>query len=452
MEDTTCDLMETENSIYDKPITSQNILTFTFPTMIRMLFVSMYTIVDGIVVSNFVGSVGLSALNIVYPVLNVVMALTFVFQMGSNAVIGKKMGEGKQHEACSFLSLTVLVNLAVMFVMVTIFLLFDETIYMHIGSDEELLPYCVEYGRIMVLAGPVWSLQILFQGFLVTADRPHMGLWLSVAAGVLNIGLDILLVGVLDFGVAGAGYASMAGMLAAGLIPLKVFFNKKSLLHFEKPQWNGRELLLAMGNGASEMVTNLSSAITTTLFNLQMMAIVGEKGVAAISAILYLQFIFVALLIGFTSGVAPIFSYNYGADNRSNIHKLFKISVKLVLIFSTAMLLLAEVFDRPLVLIFASQDEVLQELMITGFRIIAISVFFSGINIFASGFFTALNNGKISALISIMRTLIFEVGALILMPIWWGIDGVWWALPAAEILAAFVAVPIILRYRKVYGY
>ena len=167
---------------------------------------------------------------------------------------------------------------------------------------------------------------------------------------------------------------------------------------------------------------------------------------------MYLQFIFVALLIGFTSGVAPIFSYNYGADNRSNIHKLFKISVKLVLIFSTAMLLLAEVFDRPLVLIFASQDEVLQELMITGFRIIAISVFFSGINIFASGFFTALNNGKISALISIMRTLIFEVGALILMPIWWGIDGVWWALPAAEILAAFVAVPIILRYRKVYGY
>ena len=419
--------------IYARPINTRNILTFTLPTMVRMLFVSMYTIVDGIVVSNYVGSLGLSALNIVYPVLNVVMALTFVFQMGSNAVIGKKLGEGKAHEACSFLSLTVLVNLAVMAIMMTLLLAFDEEIYLRIGSDETLLP-------------------ILFQGFLVTADRPHMGLWLSVAAGCVNIGLDLLLVGVFDFGLAGAGYASMAGMLVGGLVPLRVFFDKKSLLHFEKPVWKGRELLLAMGNGASEMVTSLSSAITTALFNLQMMAIVGEKGVAAISAILYLQFVFVALLIGFTSGVAPIFSYNYGAGNRANIHKLFAISARMILSFSLAMLVVAELLDRPMVLIFASKDPVLRDLMIVGFRIIAISVFFTGINIFASGFFTAMNNGRVSALVSILRTLVLEVGALLLMPMWWGINGVWWALPVAEILASLVAVSMLLRYRKTYGY
>ena len=182
------------------------------------------------------------------------------------------------------------------------------------------------------------------------------------------------------------------------------------------------------------------------------MAIVGEKGVAAISAILYLQFVFVAMLIGFTSGVAPIFSYNYGAGNRANIHKLFAISARMVLSFSLAMLVVAELLDRPMVLIFASKDPVLRDLMIVGFRIIAISVFFTGINIFASGFFTAMNNGRVSALVSILRTLVLEVGALLLMPMWWGLNGVWWALPVAEILASLVAVSMLLRYRKTYGY
>ena len=181
--------------IYDKPINIGNILEFTVPTMIRMLFVSMYTIVDGIVVSNYVGSLGLSAINIVFPVLNICMAVTFVFEMGGNALIGKLLGEGKKEQACSFFSLIMIINLAVMAIMMAVFLAWGEEIYMHIGADEELLPYCMEYGTIMVLAGPVWSLQILFQGFLVTADRPHLGLWLSVGAGVMNVGLDILLVG-----------------------------------------------------------------------------------------------------------------------------------------------------------------------------------------------------------------------------------------------------------------
>ena len=241
-------------------------------------------------------------------------------------------------------------------------------------------------------------------------------------------------------------------MVVGGLVPLTVFFNKKSLLHFEKPVWRGREFLKAMGNGSSEMVSNLASAITTTLFNLQMMSLVGEKGVAAISAILYLQFIFVAVFFGFVSGISPVVSYNYGAENRDNIKKTFNISIKIVVIFSGAMFALAEIFDGLLVWIFASKDPVLSELMIYGFRIIAISILFSGLNIFASGFFTALNNGKISALISMLRTFVLEAGALLLLPEIFGLDGVWWALPAAEIIAAVVAVWMIIKYRKVYGY
>lgn len=442
----------TENLIYNKEINIKNMLFFTIPTMIRMIFVSMYTIVDGIVVSNFVGSLGLSAINIVYPVLNIAMAMAFMLAAGSNAIIGKKLGEGKTHEANSFMSLMVILNISIIILLTAVFLCFDEQVYRMLGSDDELLPYCVEYGTILVIGGPVWVMQVLFQSYLVTADRPKLGLGLSIGAGVLNIVLDIILVGVLDFGIAGAAVASVAGMVIGGLVPLAVFFNKKNLIHFEKPVWKGREVLKAMGNGSSEMVSNLASAVTTALFNLQMMALIGEKGVAAISAILYLQFIFVAIFFGFVSGISPVISYNYGADNKGNIKKLFNISVKIVVVFSVFMFLIAEVLNRALGMIFASQDTVLLELMVYGFKIIAISVLFTGINVFASGFFTALNNGKVSALISMLRTFVLEAGALILLPELFGIDGVWWALPAAEIISMFVAVWMLVKYKKVYEY
>ena len=438
--------------IYSKEINIRNMLLFTVPTMVRMIFVSMYSIVDGIVVSNFVGSLGLSAINIVYPVLNVCMAIAFMLAAGSSAIIGKKLGEGRKHEANSFMSLTVLLNLAAIIALAVVFLCFDEQIYMMLGSDEKMLPYCVEYGTIMVLGGPFWAMQVLFQSYLVTADRPHLGLGLSICAGLLNIVLDIILVGPLEMGMAGAALASVAGMVIAGTVPLLVFFNKNSVIHFEKPRWNGAEVLKSIGNGSSEMVSNLASAVTTTLFNLQMMALIGEKGVAAISAILYLQFIFVAIFFGFASGIAPVISYNYGAENRDNIKKLFFISVKIVAAFSVVMFVVAEALNRTLGLIFASQDPVLLELMVYGFRIIAISVLFSGTSIFASGFFTALNNGKISALISMLRTFVLEAGALLIMPELMGIDGVWWALPFAEITAALIAIWMMIRYRKVYGY
>lgn len=442
----------TDNLIYNKEINTKNILTFTVPTMIRMIFISMYTIVDGIVVSNYVGSVGLSAINIVYPVLNVCMALAFMLGTGSNAIIGKKLGEGKREEACSFMTLTVIINVAAIIVLVALFLMVDERIYMMLGSDRELLPYCMEYGTIIVMGGPVWVMQVLFQSYLVTTDRPRMGLGLSIASGVVNILLDILLVGFLGMGLTGAALASISGMLIGGLVPLTVFFKKDSLLHFAKPVWNGIEFLKAMGNGSSEMVSNLSSAITTTLYNLQMMAIVGEKGVAAISAILYLQFVFVAIFFGFSSGISPVISYNFGAKNHENIKKVFRISMVITLAISVGMSALAIITDDFWVWIFASHDEALSELMLEGFRIIIVSVLFTGINVFASGFFTALNNGKISALISVLRTFVLEAGALILLPKLFGLSGVWWALPVAEGLSLIVAVAMLVKFRGVYKY
>lgn len=241
-------------------------------------------------------------------------------------------------------------------------------------------------------------------------------------------------------------------MAVGGIAPLFVFFSRKSLIHFEKPAKPGIDVFRALGNGTSEMVSSLSSAVTTAMFNIQMMSIAGEKGVAAISALFYMQFLFVTVFIGFTSGIAPVVSYNYGAGNRENIRRIFAIAIRVIIAASVVMFLLAEVLDKPMTMIFASSDTALASLMISGFKILAISILLCGLNIFASGYFTALNNGRISAIISFLRTFAFQVGVLILLPAVLGIDGIWWTLPCAELLSAAVAVPLLVKYRKQYGY
>lgn len=441
-----------QTTIYDKPVRMRTMLAFTFPTMILMVFTSLYTVADGIVVSNFVGSLGLSAINIVYPLLNVTMAVSLMLSTGSNAVIAKKLGEGKREEANRFMSLVTLVTIAAVGVLVTVVMLFAEPLYYLLGSDDELLPYCMEYGKIVVPGAVFMSLQFVFQTYLVTADRPHLALGLTVTGGVINIVLDILLVGPLQMGVAGAAIASVVGQAVATVIPAVMFFNEKMLIHFQKPKWAGIELLYAMGNGSSEMVSNLASAITTVLFNLQMMSLVGEKGVAAISAVLYLDFIFVSIFIGFSSGIGPVISYNYGAKNHGNLQKLFRISMKVIGFFSVLMFALSEIFNEVLVMVFASDDPVLAELMIDGFRIFALKFLFSGFILMASSFFTALNNGKISALISFLRTFVLEMSALIVLPMVLGLTGVWAALPVSESIGAAVAVALLWKYKKVYHY
>lgn len=441
-----------DSTIYDKPVRMRTMLKFTFPTMVLMVFSSLYTVADGIVVSNFVGSLGLSAINIVYPLLNVTMAVSLMLSTGSNAIIAKKLGEGKPEEANRFMTLVTLVTVAAVGILVTVMMLFAEPLYYLLGSDDELLPYCVEYGKIVVPGAVFMALQFLFQTYLVTADRPGLSMWLTVLGGVINIVLDIILVGPLNMGVAGAAIASVAGQFVSGIIPTIMFFNDKMLIHFQKPKWEGRQLLFAMGNGSSEMVSSMASAIITVVYNLQMMALVGEKGVAAISAVLYLDFIFVAIFIGFSSGIGPVISYNYGAENHRNLQKLFRICMKVILFFSLVMFALSEIFNKTLAMVFASSDPVLAELMISGFRIFAVKFLFSGMIIMASGFFTSLNNGKISALISFLRTFALEMTALILLPKLLGLAGVWAALPISESIGFVISVGLLWKYRKVYHY
>ena len=410
-------------SIYAKPIKAKTILKFTLPTVLMMVFMSLYTVVDGIVVANCVGSDALSAINIVYPFTLVFMAVGLMFSTGSNAIIAKKMGEGKQEEANRLMS--------------------------GVAITATVISVSIDYGSVMIPYGFVMCWQMLNQSYLVTADKPHIMLVFSILSGCTNIVLDILFMAVWDFGIIGAGLGTIIGM-AVGAIPLLLFFNKKQTLHFGKPEFKVSEILFAMANGSSEAVTNLSTAVTTALFNIQMMHFAGAKGVAAISAILYIHFIFTAVSFGFTSGVSPVISFNYGAQNHEKLQKLFKLCIKITLIISVAMITASEFFAEPLVGIFSAGNEKIQQIALSGFRIFAINYLLCGMNIFASGLFTALNNGKISAVISVARTLVFECAAMLILPMFIGINGVWSALPVAELCAVAISVTFIIANAKKY--
>lgn len=439
-------------SIYESNPRLLNVLRFTFPTVIMMVFASMYGIIDGIFLSNFIGSKALSANNIVYPLITVVMAVNLMFATGSNAIIAKKMGEGKQQEANRFLSLVVLTAVGVTALLSVIMLAFDTKLYALLGADSELMPYCVSYGTVIIAGSVFFSLQILFQNFLVTAERPGTGMGLTIAAGCVHIGLDLVFIPGLGMGIEGAALASVISMMVAGIPPLFMFAGRSQALHFEKPALKLRTLGFAMANGSSEMVTNLATAVTTMLFNLQMMHLAGEKGVAAISAVLYVESLFISVFLGFSSGAAPLFSYYYGAGKKKRLSALFKISFGFIAVSSAAMFIAAQVLARPIIGAFAGSDAVLQDLALHGLKIFSFSYLLGGISVFGSSLFTALNNGLISALISLVRTLLLRCGALILFPVLWGIDGVWLAVPVAEVFAALLAGSLIFGLGKKYGY
>ena len=437
-------------SVYSKPIKANIILKFTLPTIIMMILMSMYTVADGIVVANCVGSDALSAINIVYPFTLIFMALSLMFSTGSNAIIAKKMGEGKQNEANRFMSSVVIVATLFSVALAILFTIFAEPMYMMFGSDKTILPYCIEYGNIMIPFGFVTTWQILNQSYLITANKPNTMLVFSILSGLINIALDLLFMAVLDWGIVGAGIGTIAGM-AVGAIPILIFFNKKYSLHFGKPIFNIKDILFSMANGSSEAISNLATAVTTALFNIQMMRFEGATGVAAISAVLYIHFIFTAVSFGFTSGVSPIISFHYGAKNTDKLRRLFKLCIKTETIFSVIMLILAEVFAYPLIRIFSAGDIEFENIALNGFRIFAVNYLLCGINIFASGLFTALNNGKISAIISITRTFVIECIAMLLLPLIFGLNGVWAALPVAEATALIISIVFMIIYSKRYG-
>ena len=433
--------------------TSRKLLRFTLPSMVMMVFTSIYGVVDGIFISNFVGSDPFAAINLIMPFLMILGALGFMLGSGGSALVGFYLGMDQEKRANEIFSLLVYVLLGVGPLLTVLGLLFLEPVARLLGADADLLPYCVRYARIVLLGLVPFTLQNVFQSFLVTAERPHFGLYITVGAGVTNMVLDALLVGVIPLGVEGAAIATVLSQCVGGILPLVYFARPNtSRLRLTRTHWELRPVLKSAANGSSEFMTNISMSIVTMLYNWQLLRLMGADGVTVFGIIMYVSFIFVALFLGYSMGSAPIVSFHYGAGNQEELKGLFRRSLTIILAMSAGLTVLAIVLAKPLAMIFVSYDPALLSVTTRALTIYAVSYLLTGFNIYASSFFTALNDGLVSALISFARTLVFQVLAVLTLPLLWEADGIWAAVILAEGLAAILSLACFLRFRRKYGY
>ena len=418
-----------------------------------MVFTSIYGVVDGFFVSNFAGKTPFAAVNFIMPLLIILGAFGFVFGSGGSALVSKTLGEGDRDRANRLFSMITYVSIAVGIVLAIVGIIFIRPFAAMLGAEGELLDLCVIYGRIILIALPAFMLQIEYQSFFVTAEKPTLGLWVTVAAGVTNMLLDALFIAVFKWGIVGAALATAASQAVAGFSPIIYFSCKNSsLLRLIGPHFDGRALIKTCTNGASEFMTNISMSVVGMLYNLQLMKYAGENGVAAYGVLMYVSFVFQAIFIGYVIGIAPIVGYHYGAQDHGELRSLLKKSGVLIFIASAIMLLLGELLSVPLSHIFVGYDEDLFELTSHAFTVFSVSFLFSGFAIFGSSFFTALSDGLTSALISFLRTLVFQVAAIILFPLFWDIDGIWWSIVAAEVMAVITTLFFLVLKRKKYKY
>lgn len=431
----------------------KKLLRFTLPSIIMMIFTSIYSVVDGFFVSNFVGKTPFAAVNFIMPFLMILGAFGFMFGTGGSALISKTMGEGDKERAQQLFSLFIYVSVGCGVVIAAAGIIFIRPVAALLGADGTMLEDCVRYGRIILIALPAYMLQFEFQSFFVAAEKPHLGLVVTIAAGVTNMTLDALLVAVFSLGLVGAAAATAISQCVGGIIPLIYFLcPNSSILRLTRTKFDGRALFKACTNGASELMSNISMSIVGMLYNMQLIKYAGENGVATYGVLMYVNFIFLAAFIGYSVGTAPIIGYNYGSGNHSELKNLLKKSLCLIGIFSVAMVVAAEGLAHPLASMFVGYDLELFKMTLRGFMIYSFSFLFSGIAIFGSSFFTALNDGLISALISFLRTLVFQVAAVLVFPLIWGIDGIWVSIVAAELMAVSVTVMFLLMKRKKYHY
>lgn len=389
--------------------TYKRLLRFVLPSIIMMIFTSVYGVVDGLFVSNFAGKAAFAAVNLIMPVPILLGALGFMLGTGGSAIVAKTLGEGKRQLANQYFSMLVLVAFVGAAVLAVTGTVLIRPLALLLGADGEMLGHCVTYGRIILISLPFFALQNIFQSFLVTAERPSLGLKITIAAGVTNMVLDLLFVGVLDLGVAGAAAATVISETVGGCVPLVYFLRpNSSLLRLERPQIAWRILGHACANGSSELMTNVSMSVVNMLYNIQLMRFAGENGVAAYGTIMYVNFFFVAAFIGYSIGMAPVVGFNHGARNHMELRNVFRKSLRLILIAGAAMTVLGLLLSGVLAKIFVGYDGELLELTRRGFRIYCSSFLIMGFNIFGSAFFTALGSGLISALISFLRTLVYH--------------------------------------------
>lgn len=433
--------------------TYPQLLRFVVPSILMLICTSAYNIVDGFFVSNYVGKTPFAAVNLIMPVLMAVGSVGSMIGAGGSAIVSKTLGEGEKELANQYFSMLVCASVVLSILLSVVGLIFIRPISIALGASGELLELCVLYARILLCATPAFVLQYVFQSLFVTAEKPGLSLGITLLAGVTNAVLDYLFIAVFSWGIAGAAIASAIGQVIGGAVPL-VYFNRRndSLLQLTKFRFHGRIFLSTCANGASEMVTNLSTSVVSILYNFQLMRLAGEDGVSAYGVIMYVNFIFVAIFIGYAFGSAPIVSYHYGAQNHDELKNLFRKSLVLMVGSGVVLTVLAERLSSPLVMIFASYDAELFALTLRGFRLYSLSFLMMGINIWGSSFFTALNNGTVSAAISFLRTLVFQIIVVMVLPILWGIDGVWLGVVVAELLALAVTALFLIAKRGQYQY
>lgn len=431
----------------------KKLLRFVFPSIIMMIFTSIYGIVDGLFVSNFVGKTPFAAINLIMPILIILGAFGFMIGTGGTAIVGRTLGEKKNELANKYFSMLVYTVFIAGIVFSAIGIIFIRPLSAFLGAEGEMLDNCVLYGRIILMALPFFMLQNTFQSFFITAEKPTLGLWVTVIAGVMNMVLDALLVAVFPLGLIGAAIATAISQFTGAVIPIFYFSrNNDSLLKLTKTGFYGNVLLKSCTNGSSEMVSNIAASVVTMLYNFQLMEYAGENGVAAYGVIMYVNFIFAAVFIGYSIGVAPVISYNFGAQNHYELKNIFKKSVTVLLLCGICMFILSNIAALPMAQIFVGYDAELCNLTVRGFHLFSFSFLISGFCMFGSCLFTALNDGVVSAIISFMRTFVFQCSAILLMPFLMGIDGVWWSVAASEAGAFAVTVIFTIIFRKKYKY
>lgn len=440
-----------ENSIA-KSFTFSSLIKFTMPSIVMLIFLALYTIVDGVFISRFVSTDALSAFNIIYPFINVVIAIGVMLATGSSAVIAKKLGEGKEREAKENFTLIMLLGLILGIIITVIGFVFCKQIISILGSTKELDKYCLDYFYVALIFMPTYITNLLFQYLTITSGKPNIGLIFTVIGGLTNIILDYVFIVPMGMGISGAALATGLGNLIPTVLGTIYFFRKKEVLYFVKPKLDIKMILQTCANGSSEMVTNLSSGVTTMLFNIVIMKYLGSDGVAAISIVLYGQFLITSVYIGFSSGVAPIISYNYGSENKKELKKVVRYSAKFILISSIILLIIALTTATYIVSVFTPKGTHVYEIGYNGFRIFSISFLVSGVNIFASAMFTAFSNGIVSATISFLRTFLFIVAGILILPKLIGVNGIWLAVPLAELLTIIISLIYINKYKGIYGY
>lgn len=433
--------------------TFTKLIKFTLPTIFMMIFTSIYTIVDGFFISNYVGKTAFAAVNLIWPALMILASLGFMVGTGGAAIVGKILGQGNREKANQIFTMMIKFTLVLGIITSILGVVFTKDIAILLGASEAMLKDCITYGQIINGFNFAFMLQYLFQSFFVTATKPKLGFIITVIAGVTNIILDALFIAVFKWGVTGAAVASGIGQMVGGFIPI-IYFSRKnsSLLQITHSKFEFDYIFNACTNGSSELMSSISSSVVGILYNFQLLKYSGENGVAAYGVLMYTQMIFQAIYLGYTIGTNPIISYNYGSENHDELKNILSKSLKILSITGICMFGSCFILSKQISMIFVGYDSELMNITTNAFKIYSIAFIFSGFNIYASGFFTALGNGKISALISFLRCLVFQIISVLILPMLFDLNGIWWALTVAELISLLVSFTCLKKMKDVYHY